>query len=99
MKKILLLLLFPFSVNAQQEFLKPVICSSTTEVIRFLTGENYRELPVWIGKADNEANFSLFVNAKTKTWTVLEIQDNIACIIGSGENSRLNNNLLNSKKS
>lgn len=63
---------------------KPVVCDKLVTVIEGLQKGQYKELPVWIGK-DDRSNFSLFLNEKTKTWTMVQFNDSIACILGEGE--------------
>lgn len=73
-----------FTVN------KPVFCSDVKSIIEFLTGEGYREQPYWVGK-DEKSKYIMLVNQKTKTWSMVQFNDQVACVIGAGEGSRLLN--------
>lgn len=69
---------------------KPVICSDPKSIIEYLSGEDYREQPNWAGR-DEKSRYVLMVNDKTKTWSMVQFNDTVACIIGAGESaSRLN---------
>lgn len=87
MKKILILLLFPTAVWAQQPFYKPVMCADTKTVIEALTGKEYEEKPIWLGLDEKGHNYTVFVNAKTKGWTIIEFKGSTACILGAGSES------------
>jgi hypothetical protein len=68
---------------------KPVECADTEILFRGLIGSNYAEKPIWMGVESNAtlSRYSLFVNEKTKTWTLIQFDEKIACVIGTGENS------------
>ena len=67
---------------------KPIICDSTQKIIRSLV-ENYNEKPVWTGKdARDDSRYSLFINNKTGTWTLLQMTPEVACILGVGDESK-----------
>lgn len=66
---------------------KPVVCDETKRVIQALT-ENYDEKPLWTAKdQDDGTRYSLFVNKKNGTWTILQMNPEYACILGVGEES------------
>ena len=81
---VLLLPAFAFAEPVTVE--KPVICDTPKIVVESISG-TYQEQPSWIGR-DNSSKYALFVNEKTKTWTMIQFNDNIACIIGVGEGSK-----------
>lgn len=87
MKKLLSLILVSGSVWAEPVTIKkPVVCDSTDIILKALIGENYQEKPVWLGASNEKlVNYSLWVNASTKTWTIVQFNNDIACIIGTGE--------------
>ncbi len=89
MKKILaLLLLVPGFSLAQEPIVadKSVVCSQTKVVLEALR-EIYKEEPIWLGKGNDRSRYSLFVNPKNGAFTLLQFNDEIACIIGVGESS------------
>lgn len=89
MRKLLLgVLLLPALAQAQPVTVeKPVVCDKTEKVIETLQGGQYKENPSWIG-FDDKSKYALFVNEKTKTWTMIQFNENIACVIGLGEGSK-----------
>lgn len=68
---------------------KPVLCDETKKIIEALT-TNYEEKPLWTAKdlRDN-TRYSLFVNAKTGAWTMIQMNPEISCILGVGTASEL----------
>jgi hypothetical protein len=66
---------------------KPVICDNLKTVIETLTGTGYREQPFWSGN-DETSRYILLVNERTKSWTILQFNKNIACVLGTGDNHR-----------
>ena len=67
---------------------KPIVCSTPKEVIESLTGPKYREEPLW-GGTDDADRYVITVNKQSKTWTLIQFNKDIACILGSGENYHL----------
>lgn len=85
---ILLSLLVAGSVNAQTVTVqKPVNCFDMEPLFRGLMGDDYKEKPIWMGSepGTNLSKYSLFVNQETKSWTMIQFNDQIACVLGSGE--------------
>ena len=72
---------------------KPVVCSDVKTIVEFVSGGEFQEQPNWAGK-DDKSKYVLMVNEKTKTWTMVQFNDQIACIIGAGTDA----NLINTKK-
>jgi hypothetical protein len=67
---------------------KKIYCGETSVIVEFLLGEDYEEVPAWGGKdAETNSSFVLMVNSKTKTWTIIQMNDEVACLIGSGSDS------------
>jgi hypothetical protein len=65
---------------------KPVLCSDLKTVIEVASGE-YQEEPTWRG-SDSTSKFILMSNKKTGTWTFIQYNDKLACVIGTGENAK-----------
>ena len=87
LKKALLGVLFlPALVVAQQQgpvrVEKPVICGPTeiviTEVVEF------KELPIW-GSQLEDSKVALFANPETETWTMVQWNKDVACVIEVGK--------------
>ena len=91
MKYFLILVLFVVGLVAAQSITiqKPVECADTATLLRGLSGRDYKERPIWFG-IEPEATvsrYSLFVNEETKTWTLIQFDKDMACVLGTGENS------------
>ena len=83
MKRLIILLLgFSSLVSNAEEFAKSIVCSDLKSVIEYVSSE-FVEVPFWVGKDEN-SKYVLMVNTSTKTWTMIEYDDKVACIIGSG---------------
>ena len=78
-------LVFAQSVTVQ----KPVECADTAVLLQGLAGINYKERPIWWGIEPGAtlSKYSLFVNEQTKTWTLIQFDEKIACVLSTGENS------------
>lgn len=78
-------------VNAQAfQTNKLVLCDDTKKLISALN-ENWNEKLVWAGNdSTDKSRYGLFVNSKTGSWTLLQLTPEIACIVGVGDNSKLN---------
>ena len=69
-----------------REINKAVPCGDTKLVLKSLISE-YGENPFWMGE-DTTSGYVLLVNEKSKTWTILQYNDETACILGTGVNHR-----------
>ena len=80
--------------NAQtgQEFkqtTKPVICGPLQTIFENLSSEDIKENPVWIGKDQNSpSNYALFVNSKTGTFTIVQFNQEVGCVLGMGAGAK-----------
>lgn len=66
---------------------KPVVCDDAQILLKYFAQSDWNEKPFWIGN-DSTSRYTLLVNDKTKTWTLLQFNKETACIIGTGENHR-----------
>ena len=68
---------------------KPIECADTATLLRGLRGSDYKERPIWWGiePGATVSRYSLFVNEETKSWTLIQFDDKIACVLGTGEAS------------
>ena len=64
---------------------KPVLCENTKILIETLSNGKYKEIPAWVGN-DDSSKYSIFANEKTGSWTFIQFNSTIACILGTGEN-------------
>ena len=78
-------LLFCTAVNAQPFGLeKPVVCDKTEKVFKVLN-ETFQEVLFWGGNnSRSKANYALMLNAETKTWSLIQFETDVACILGMG---------------
>ncbi len=75
--------------NAQFRYDYPVICDNTQKIIESLT-TNFKEKASWTGKhIEDNSRYSLWVNEKTGSWTLLKMNPEVACILGVGEESKI----------
>lgn len=87
MKKLLFLIGLSVAIHALGETTanKPVLCGPSQKIFSYLSGPDVKEQPYWIGKTEsNESRFALLINTKTQTWTLVEFNKDIACVLGAG---------------
>ena len=91
MKYLLLPFLLASTLLAAQPIViqKPVTCTDTKTLLQGLSGSDYRETPMWLGtEPDSEVpKYSVFVNQQNKTWTIIQFNDKLACVLGTGTES------------
>ena len=91
MKYLLLLVLSVVGLVTAQSVTvqKPVECADTQTLFRGLIGSDYKEKPIWLGvdPVSTLSKYSLFVNEQTKSWTLIQFDEKIACVLGTGESS------------
>lgn len=86
MKKLILSLLLATSITAcSQEVNKPVVCLDTKEMFNSIF-EEYNEsiLMIFDQDAYPDNKIVLTVNAKSKTWSLVEYNTTVACLLGAG---------------
>jgi hypothetical protein len=68
---------------------KPIECADTATLLRGLSGSDYKEKPIWFGiePGATVSRYSLFVNEETKSWTLIQFDEKIACVLGTGKAS------------
>lgn len=65
---------------------KEIYCDKTDTVISTLKSQDYQEIPVWLGKSEESLpNFTVFVNNETKSWTIIQFNNDVACVLGVGD--------------
>lgn len=72
--------------NAQEiiDLSKPLKCSKPEVVMNYFR-DNFKEMPMWVGKTNTNTYVTLLVNKETRTWTLIEYEANLACVLGAGE--------------
>ena len=81
-------LFLPALVFAQQQqgpvrIDKPVVCASTQVVISTIY-EEYKEVPIW-GSQLGDSKIALMVNTETQTWTIIQWNKDVGCVIETGK--------------
>jgi hypothetical protein len=66
---------------------KPIVCDTPKIVIETLTGSGYQEQPFWSG-TDKLSRYIMLVNEDTGSWSIVQFNNNIACVLGTGDNHR-----------
>ena len=85
-----LIMLVPLLASAEPtQTKKPVTCDSTIAVFQALS-DQAGEKPIWLGRGNGSdtSSTTIFANEKTKTWTIVQFDKDMACILGSGVSSR-----------
>lgn len=85
-----LIMLVPLLAAAEPtQTKKPVTCDSTAAVFQALI-EQAGEKPIWVGQGNGNdtSRTTILANEKTKTWTIVQFDQNNACVLGSGVSSR-----------
>lgn len=87
MKLLLTSLLFCSIAHAGERVSTDMYCDDSKSIVKSLR-EDYKEAPIIIGKASDEAGsiMTLWLNPQTKSWSIVATKDNTSCIIGVGEN-------------
>ena len=93
MKKLLIavsICLFSLTSNAQLvQVNKPVVCGKLKDIIEEVSGEKYQEQPFWTGAQGDTNKIIIMLNKKEKTWTIIQYEGEIGCMIGSGNRGAL----------
>ncbi len=66
---------------------KKVVCNWTKPLLENLS-KKHREEPIWLGQSSAEGRYTLFVNPDTGAWTLVQFNNEIACVIGAGERNQ-----------
>jgi hypothetical protein len=70
------------------ETTKPIICGPTQAVLDELKQD--KENPIFMGESmAGESGYIVFFNEKTKTFTVVQFNEKIMCILGVGKEGKL----------
>lgn len=82
-----LFLLIPVLAYSQQEIVtREMVCNDTEIIVKTLRGK-YKEIPLLIGQANDDASsvMTLWMNPETRSWTITATKDDFSCVIGMGE--------------
>ena len=89
MKKLSVALLFCLisSIARAQEIIeltKPMKCSDAQSVMNYFV-DIHKETPIWVGKSIHDTHVTLLMNRETRSWTMIEYDTRIACVLGAGK--------------
>lgn len=72
--------------NAQEiiDLTKPIKCSEAQIVMNYFS-DTHKETPVWVGKTVHNTHITLLANKETRSWTMIEYDARLACVLGAGE--------------
>ncbi len=90
MKKLLILTVLTCSLAyaAPFEYDYTIPCDDTITIMNSLR-DNYKEELTWAGNHINDySTYSLWVNDKEGTWTLLKMNPELSCILGVGETDK-----------
>ena len=63
---------------------KSLKCSDAQVVMNYFV-DTHKETPVWVGKSVHNTHITLLMNRETRSWTMIEYDTRIACVLGAGE--------------
>ena len=55
-----------------------------------MSSPEWKEVPFWVG-SDADSKYVMMVNEKTKTWSFIQFNSKVACVLGTGSNGNLTN--------
>jgi len=87
------------SIATAQEIIdlnKPLKCSDAQSVMNYFLN-THQETPVWVGKTVLNTNITLLMNKETRSWTMVEYDARLACVLGAGEEKSGSNPNFNVK--
>jgi len=82
----LLFCLISSIAHAQEiiDLTKPMKCSDAQSVMNYFV-DIHKETPIWVGKSVHNTHITLMMNKQTRSWTMIEYDTKIACVLGAGE--------------
>ena len=77
---------FTTSASAQNivDLTKPMKCSEVETVMGYFSN-THKEKPVWVGKTVHNTHITLLMNKETRSWTMVEYDSRLGCVLGAGE--------------
>lgn len=78
------------------EIQKTIICDKASTILNGLQSGKYKEMPRWSGLASAEdTSFVIMANESTGSWTIVQFNAELACILGEGKKSQVIENKSN----
>jgi len=87
------------SIATAQEIIdlnKPLKCSDAQSVMNYFLN-THQETPIWVGKTVHNTHITLLMNKETRSWTMVEYDARLACVLGAGEEKSGSNPNFNVK--
>lgn len=77
---------FTTSASAQNivDLTKPMKCSEVETIMGYFS-DKHNEKPVWVGKTVHNTHITLLMNKGTRSWTMVEYDSRLGCVLGAGE--------------
>ena len=63
---------------------KPLKCSDAQAIMNYFV-DTHKETPVWVGRSVQNTYITLLMNRETRSWTMIEYDSKLACVLGAGE--------------
>lgn len=78
--------------NAQEiiDLTKSIKCSDAQTVMNYFLS-THNEIPVWVGRTVHNTHMTLLANQETRSWTMIEYDSKLACVLGAGEEKTSSN--------
>jgi hypothetical protein len=67
---------------------KKVVCTDAKTLFESVRDSKYKEEPIWVGRLD-DSTMTILANKETGTWTLVQFNGNVACVIDAGEENTL----------
>lgn len=72
---------------AQLFDLQKIIKCTDAETILVYIAKEFNEQPVWVGKTMVNTHITLLANKEKRTWTIVEYDSKIGCVIAAGDST------------
>lgn len=74
--------------NAQPiiDLVKEIKCSDVSVIMSYFNN-NFQERPIWVGQTVTGTYITLLVNREKHTWTMIEYDAKLGCVLGAGKTS------------
>ncbi len=79
-----------YSQKAEEIVKIELPCYNTKELFKSLR-EKYKESPIIMGKADDEAEstMSVWLNPMDNDWTIIATKNELSCVVGTGTDMKI----------
>ena len=79
-----------YSQKVEESITADMPCYNTTEIFKSLR-EQYKEIPLMTGKAEDEASsvVSIWMNPVDNNWTILATKKDLTCVVGMGTDMKI----------